>query len=651
MKFIYTLFALLIFSTSFSVAQTILWDITYGSTATDRGISIVSTPDGGYLLGGKSNSDAGFEKSQNIKSYDDFWIIKVDAQGNKLWDKSFSGLGSHSVNQSGLSVILPLTGGGYLVGGYSEEDMGYEKSENSRGNGLDYWIIRLDASGNQLWDKTIGGPAIDGLNDMVETDDGGFLLGGYSFGQDLGTGFEKTAVPRSYSEDYWIVKIDDNGNKLWDKIYGGEKSETCKQIVKTHDGNYLLVGSSNSPAGHEKTENPKGGYDFNNYDYWLVKIDPDGNKLWDKTIGGDALENVNSAVLTSDGGFLLAGESQSQAGYDKSQNNRGSYDYWLVKTDADGNVKWDKTYGGTGNESIADMLVTPDNQLILLGSSDSPVGNEKTEPSRGDKDYWILKTDMYGTVTWDKTIGGNERDHVYNGILNDQDELLILGSSASSIGYDKTESNRDGGQARYITTDYWLVKLDTKKKTMVPEVDINDAITCFPCWPWEIWIDFEYRFWNERYGLRRAVYRQAFEGRHQDKVYWEDEKTLTIQLNEEGLNPGNYQFQIRALLKDGSTTEWTDPEGFEVGGTVTKVFPNPVKEVLNIHYRSGEKEMVYLQINNRFGKVILREQRTAYSGLNEWKVEMPQVNIKENPLTLQVISPSRGEQSWKLIRE
>ncbi|MEM6842462.1 MAG: hypothetical protein AAF632_09580 [Bacteroidota bacterium] len=644
MNTFYALFALLFFTASTLSAQTILWDKTYGGTDFDSGNSIVATPDGGYLLGGTSESDAGFEKSHNIKSGSyDIWLVKVDAQGNKQWDKSYSGTGGDY-----LRTMLPTSDGNYLLGGTADESsIGFDKSEASRG-GNDYWLIKVDAQGNKLWDKTIGGPDDDSLGDVVETSDGGFLVGGTSKG--LSIGGEKTQSNHtSNSDKFWIVKIDANSNKLWDKVYGGEGVDFLSKIVKTQDGNYLLAGYSNSSTGFEKSEGAKGGPigpNGTNSDYWIIKIDPNGNPLWDKTIGGNGVDRLRSAVLTADGGFLLGGHSLSDAGFDKSENRRG---YWLVKTDAQGNVQWDKIYGGGGGGSgLTDLLMTSDQHLIIVGYSDGEVGYEKSEASKanhkfGSDDYWILKTDLLGNIIWDKTIGGSEGDYAWDAVLNSQGDLMILGNSRSPSGFDKTDFNRGG-------PDYWLVKLNTSKKV---DIIFRDFVAiCKFCWIWEIWWDYEYRFWNERLGVEAAIYRRAFEGRHYDEVFWEDEETLMVRLNEEGFEPGSYQFQIRALLEDGSTTEWTEPVGFTVGGATTEVFPNPVSEVLNIHYYGQvESETVHLLLYNRFGELLLEDGSEAYEGVNEWQLEMPWVSTEENPLTLQIISETQGEQSWQLIRE
>ena len=151
-----------------------LWDKTYGGTSGDVLYSMVAAPDGGFLLGGYSASDAGFEKSEDERGRRDYWVARIDAQGNKLWDKTYGGTGIDE-----FTSIVATPDGGFLLGGWSFSDAGFEKSEDARGN-TDYWVARIDAQGAKLWDKTYGGTSNDLLHSIVAAADGGFLLGGYS---------------------------------------------------------------------------------------------------------------------------------------------------------------------------------------------------------------------------------------------------------------------------------------------------------------------------------------------------------------------------------------------------------------------------------------------------------------------------------------
>ncbi|WP_202928168.1 hypothetical protein, partial [Cyclobacterium salsum] len=202
--------------------------------------------------------------------------------------------------------------------------------------------------------------------------------------------------------DYWAVKIDGSGNKVWDKTIGGISTDYLQSTTPTPDGGYLLAGSSYSYASGDKTENGKGGFD-----YWAVKIDGSGNKVWDKTIGGNNSEYLRSTTPTPDGGYLLAGDSYSLASGDKSENSKGGSDFWAVKIDASGNKVWDKTIGGNNNDFLFSTIPTPDGGYLLAGYSGSSASGDKSENSKGYDDYWVVKIDGSGNKVWDKTIGGN----------------------------------------------------------------------------------------------------------------------------------------------------------------------------------------------------------------------------------------------------
>jgi hypothetical protein len=151
------------------------WDKTYGGSLRDIGRLLVAAPDGGFLLGGTSQSDISGEKSVASRGEFDYWIMKIDREGNKLWDKAYGGNGDDEIK-----TMITTPDGGFLLGGTSTSDSSGEKSENSRGE-YDYWIVKIDREGNKLWDKTYGGNNYDGLGSIIATPDGGFLLAGRNF--------------------------------------------------------------------------------------------------------------------------------------------------------------------------------------------------------------------------------------------------------------------------------------------------------------------------------------------------------------------------------------------------------------------------------------------------------------------------------------
>ena len=189
-------------------------------------------------------------------------------------------------------------------------------------------------------------------------------------------------------------------------------------------------------------------------DYWIVKTDSLGNILWQNTIGGNGDEYLESIAQTVDGGYILGGYSRSNSFGDKSENCIGNYDYWIVKTDSLGNVLWENTIGGTNQDNLYSIIQTSDEGYLLGGWSLSNISGDKTENSNGAIDYWLVKTDSIGNIEWQNTIGGGNNDYLVSIILTNDEGYLLGGYSESNISGDKTE-NCIGNY------DYWIVKIDS----------------------------------------------------------------------------------------------------------------------------------------------------------------------------------------------
>ncbi|MBB6612665.1 T9SS type A sorting domain-containing protein [Pontibacter sp. Tf4] len=431
------LIQVLILLTSPAFAQQILWDRTYGGSSTDLLYSANPTSDGGYIVGGSTGSGISGDKTAPSRGGTDYWIVKLDAAGNKEWDKAFGGLDADY-----FTSVQQTTDGGYIVGGSSHNGISGDKTEPSRGK-PDYWIIKLDAAGNKLWDKTIGGSNDETLTALLQTADGGYVLGGMSFS---GIGGDKTEASNG-SVDYWIVKLDAAGNKQWDRTLGGSSQDYIRSLIQTSDGAYVAAGESHSGKSGDRSEESAG-----ESDYWIVKLDQNGNKLWDKAYGGNSADWFSAILETEEGGYLLTGMTSSGVSEDKSQPSRGGEDYWVIKTDANGNKLWDKTIGGSTREFLTAAYETMEGNYLIGGISFSGISGDKTEGSKGLEDIWIVSLSKNGTIQWQRTIGGSNTDYVEDIFQTADGGYLLGGYSRSGAEGDKSEPSRG-------YEDFWVLKL------------------------------------------------------------------------------------------------------------------------------------------------------------------------------------------------
>ncbi len=339
--------------------------------------------------------------------------------------------------------------GGYIIGGYSFSDISGDKTQPSWGH-ADYWIVKIDSLGNKQWDKRFGGIESDVLYSLQQTSGGGYILGGASRSE-IGGDKTQPSWGGGSDDDYWIVKIDSLGNKQWDKRFGGTYYDALYSLQQTVDGGYILGGRSVSDSSGDKTEDSWGFLE----DYWVVKTDALGNKQWDKRFGGIGTEQLTELKQTHDKGYILGGYSNSDSSGNKTQISRGDWDFWVVKIDSLGNKEWDKRFGTTERDYLNSLTQTVDRGYILGGLVDSMVNGDRTQQSRGELDYWIVKIDSNGNKEWDKNYGGIKSEDDFGRVVQTFDGgYLLSGTSYSTTSGDKTENNSGEEQP-------WIVKTDS----------------------------------------------------------------------------------------------------------------------------------------------------------------------------------------------
>jgi hypothetical protein len=376
-----------------------------------------------------------------------FKVFFVFSQAPNIeWQNRFGGSNFDVAYSSKL-----LNNNGFIIGGRSASNISVDKSQNAMGN-QDYWIIKTDNNGNKILDKTIGGGSLniehDLFNTLNITTDGGYILCGSSNSPISG---DKTIDSFNQSDDIWIVKTDSNGIIVWQKVLGGDNVENCYSMIPTNDGGYLIGGLSNSPVSGNKNEGCRGLNNF--YDFWVIKISSIGDIEWQKTIGGDGIDYISNVIQTTDNGYLIGGNSNSNVSFEKSENSKGFKDYWIVKLDNLGNITWQKTYGGSSTDDLHALFQTNDGGYFLGGSSSSPISGDKTVSSFGSDDYWVIKTDSVGTIEWQNVYGGTESDTLFSAIQNSDNNFVLTGTSLSGASGNKTELSRG-------SYDSWTLKIN-----------------------------------------------------------------------------------------------------------------------------------------------------------------------------------------------
>tara|TARA_B100000508_G_scaffold137355_2_gene131765 strand:- start:66500 stop:69556 length:3057 start_codon:yes stop_codon:yes gene_type:complete len=421
------LFIYLLLFSSFGFGQvSINWQKSYGGSLDDIANSIKPTSDGGIIVVGQSKSSDG---DVNVNSGEnDYWVTKLDSAGYIIWQNSFGGSG-HDVAES----IQQTTDNGYIIAGNSNSTDGDITGNNGS---FDRWIVKLDASGNLSWQKSLGGAGNDYGSSIKQTNDGGYIVAGKS------SSSNGDVSGNNGGFDYWVTKLDAFGNISWEKSFGGSFDDWAYSIQQTLNG-YIVAGFSGSIDGDVSGNN-------GNRDYWIISLDLNGNIIWQKSLGGSGDDRAYSIQQTADGGYIVVGESDSSDG-DVTINNGGD-DFWIVKLDAFGNISWEKSFGGSGNDRAYSVIQTLDEGYFIVGYTTSNDGNVTQYSGNGD--CWMLKLDEAGNFNWQKSLGGTLREAGLSIQLKTNGKYLISGYSESNDGNVLSNNGE---------LDFWILELNTHK--------------------------------------------------------------------------------------------------------------------------------------------------------------------------------------------
>lgn len=409
-------------------APVIEWQKSFGGTIGETANSVLQTADGGYAFAGYTKSKDGDVTVS--KGNTDYWVVKMDADGNMQWQKSLGG-SDHDAQWD-----FQLTNdGGFIIAGQSKSNDGdllLNKGEE------DYWIVRLSADGGVIWQRSFGGSAEDEAYSIQQTMDGGFIVAGYSESDD-------GDVTGNHGEvDYWILRLDGDGNLIWQKCFGGSEEDEAYSVQETSDGGYVIVGESESTDGDVTGNHGEG-------DYWIIRLDINGYLLWQKSYGGSSVDYAKMVKRTSDHGFIIAGWSASTDG--SVSNNKGDTDYWIVKIDEEGVLQWEKCLGGSDYDFAHAVYQSADGGFIVAGYTHSADGD--VAGNHGSTDYWLVKLDPAGSLSWQKSLGGSSYDQAYSVQQATDGGYIVAGLSFSNDGDVSGNHETPNG----TTQDCWIVKL------------------------------------------------------------------------------------------------------------------------------------------------------------------------------------------------
>jgi len=411
--------------------------------------SIAKSADGNLYIVASSLSSNGFVYSN--KGEDDVWIIKLNMNGDTLWTKSYGGSSYDRANK----VISMPDGGCVVVGRTSSDDFDFAIGHGSNGDGF---LIRLDANGNQIWKKMYGGTNDDYLYDVILAD-GGLVAVGES-------GSIDGDLFNSGNGLAWIMKVDSvNGNKVWSKTIAGPDAasadflENFYRVIALSDGSGYIATGYTTPSF----------IDVNLDDIYIAKISLTGTRIWSIEAGSNEGGDYPSGIVEgANGDFFIAGRLQGQAGDVYSTYRYGNGDFWLLKYGADGNKIWDKNYGGSNLEFAFDMKKDSNNDLYLAGFTKS-TDMDASSNSYGLMDFWLVKTNADGDTLYTKRAGGSQNDVALGIEIIAPNSFILAGKTLSS---DLCVHGNNGGQDLWLVK-YADASASIKNNNSMLNISVN----------------------------------------------------------------------------------------------------------------------------------------------------------------------------------
>jgi hypothetical protein len=405
---------------------------TYGGNSSDNINAIVKTPDGGLLLAGASYSSKNGDVGGTSHGSGDGWVVRLNSHMDTVWTRLIGGSNTESINAATLT-----TDGGFALAGSTSSSQNGDVTGINHGS-TDWFIVKLKSNGDTLWTRLMGGPVEDFANGIASTADGGIIVvgqirtplydanarvvkfnsnGDIVWQKDFGGAARDNAssvaitpdgsivVAGSSSgnnsgdlgtshgaSDMWVLKLTGNGDKIWSRLYGGDRDESGQAIAVTADGGCMVGGTSSSSANQDVVGvNHETGGNITS-DMWVVKLNGNGDITWSNLLGATSYDNCSGIAVTPDGGCVAVGYASSVGG--DIEKIQGNFDFWTVRLASNGNKLWSKTFGSTSLDFASSVVVT-DNSIYVAGSIAGPVATGDVRSVYELQDGWLIKLTNY----------------------------------------------------------------------------------------------------------------------------------------------------------------------------------------------------------------------------------------------------------------
>ena len=335
--------------------------------------------------------------------------------------------------------VIATSDGGFAVLGYTQSMDGDVTGKNNEN--YDFWVLKFNSEAQLEWNKTYGGSGDDRGRSIIETSDGGYALIGYSDSSD-------GDVTINYgNRDFWVIKINATGAITWEKSFGYSGVDEGVSILETSDNHFILSGvldvTASGGDGNTGRYSPRhaGG------DYWSIKINASGDTVWSRFYGGSFTDSPAGIIENTNSDLITVGGSDSND-VDIS-NNKGAYDFWVIKSNASGDIIWEKSYGGSEIDEARGVISTDNGDHIIVGDTRSE--EQDVSFNNGGADLWVLRISDNGDTIWEKSYGGSNFDVAKSISSTFDGGFIIAGSSRSSNG----DVNKNQGQ-----NDAWVTKIN-----------------------------------------------------------------------------------------------------------------------------------------------------------------------------------------------